>query len=101
MREDGDGHNLPDQQYPKGPVQRACHQPRHRRHSSRKRWGRRPIEQRAIVSAKVVQAHDVDMGYFKDVMSAACQMKEQVKKKYEAANNFYGISLDMLEPSTS
>lgn len=53
------------------------------------------------MSAKVVQAHDVDMGYFKDVMSAACQMKEQVKKKYEAANNFYGISLDMLEPSTS
>ena len=42
MREDGDGHNLPGQQYPKGRAQRACYQPRHRRRSSRRLWGRRP-----------------------------------------------------------
>lgn len=30
MREDGDGRNLPGQQYPKGRARRACYQPRHR-----------------------------------------------------------------------
>lgn len=42
MREDGDGHNLPGQQYPKERARRACYQPRHRRRSSRRLWGRRP-----------------------------------------------------------
>lgn len=42
MREDGDGRNLPGQQYPKERARRACYQPRHRRRSSRRLWGRRP-----------------------------------------------------------
>lgn len=42
MKGDEDGHNLPDQQYPKEQVQHACHRPRHRRRSSQKQWGHRP-----------------------------------------------------------
>ena len=42
------GRNLLGQQYPTGRVQRVCHPPRHRRRSSRRRWGHRPI---AIESA--------------------------------------------------
>jgi len=43
MREGGDDHNLLVQQYPIELTQRAFHQPRHRRHSSRKRLGHRPM----------------------------------------------------------
>jgi hypothetical protein len=44
MRAGGDGRNLPGQQYPRGRARRACRPPRHRRRSSRRRWGRRPAE---------------------------------------------------------
>ena len=40
----GDGRNLPGQQYPIVPTRHACHQPRHRQRSFRRRWGRRPVE---------------------------------------------------------
>jgi hypothetical protein len=43
MRAGGDGRNLPDRQYPRGRARRACRPPRHRRRSSRRRWGHRPI----------------------------------------------------------
>ena len=39
---DEDGRNLPDQQYPKELIRHACYRPRHRRRSSRRRWGHRP-----------------------------------------------------------
>ena len=39
---DGDGHNLPGLPYPKEPIRHVSHRLRHRPHSSRKQWGRRP-----------------------------------------------------------
>ena len=44
MKEVSNGRNLLDQPYPKEPARRAFHRPRHRRHSSRKRLGRKPIK---------------------------------------------------------
>lgn len=43
MKEVADGRNLPDQPYPIALAQRVCHPPQHRRHSSRRRLGRRPV----------------------------------------------------------
>lgn len=42
MTKDGDGRNLPGQQYPKEQARRACHRPQHRQRSSQRQWGRRP-----------------------------------------------------------
>jgi hypothetical protein len=44
MIEVGDGHNLLVQPYPIELVLRAFHQPRHRRHNSRKPLGHRPVD---------------------------------------------------------
>lgn len=42
MKEVAGGRSLPDQPYPIALVQRVCHPPQHRQHSSRRRLGRRP-----------------------------------------------------------
>lgn len=44
MKEVGDGRSLLDPQYPIVLVRHACHPPRHRRRSSRRRSGRRPVD---------------------------------------------------------
>ena len=58
MTRDEGGRNLLDQQYPKEQAQRACHRPRHRRRSSRKRWGRTPV----TVKSQNVHGERVDAG---------------------------------------
>ena len=64
MTKDGDGRNLPDQQYPKEQAQRACYQPRHRRRSSRKRWGRRPVMNRVRLLVSLLMMLICEKGYF-------------------------------------
>jgi hypothetical protein len=67
MREVVGGRSLPGPQYPTRLARRACHQPRHRRRSSQRRWGRRPVGCSVSLAAymPVLDAHcevlDIDM----------------------------------------
>lgn len=41
---DGDDHSLLGLPYPRGLIRHVFHRPRHRQHSSRRRWGRTPAD---------------------------------------------------------